>query len=58
MKRFLVRKGAIREPIARKIDNEVDYQDGVIRVNAPQFQMSEIPVQLLENTTAKDVVLR
>ncbi|XP_067009183.2 rho GTPase-activating protein conundrum [Anabrus simplex] len=58
MKRLLGKKGATREPITRKIDNEVDFQDGVIRVNAPQFQMSDVPVQLSPETTAGDVVLR
>lgn len=58
MKRLLGKKGGIREPITRKIDNEVDFQDGVIRVNAPQFQMSDLPIQLMPDTTAGDVVLR
>ncbi|XP_049773389.1 rho GTPase-activating protein conundrum [Schistocerca cancellata] len=58
MKKLLGRKGPAREPITRKIDNEVDFQDGVIRVNAPQFQLNEIRVQLTDATTAGDVVLR
>ncbi|GLH10064.1 Uncharacterized protein GBIM_15053, partial [Gryllus bimaculatus] len=58
MKKLLGKKSGIREQIMRKIDNEVDFQDGVIRVNAPQFQMPEMPIQLASNTTAGDVVLR
>ncbi|KAK7862242.1 hypothetical protein R5R35_008122 [Gryllus longicercus] len=58
MKKLLGKKSGIREQIMRKIDNEVDFQDGVIRVNAPQFQMPEMPIQLATNTTAGDVVLR
>ncbi|PNF26598.1 Rho GTPase-activating protein conundrum [Cryptotermes secundus] len=58
MKRLLGRRGAAREPITRKINNEVDFQDGIVRVNAPQFQLVDVPVRLSENTTAGDVVLR
>lgn len=42
----------------RKIDNEVDFQEGVIRVNAPQFSLSNVPIALNEDTTAGDVVLK
>lgn len=58
MKRLLGRRNGTREPITRKINNEVDFQDGIIRVSAPQFQLTDVAVQLLENTTAGDVVLR
>lgn len=58
MKRLLGRRNGTREPITRKINNEVDFQDGIVRVNAPQFQLAEVPVHLSENTTAGDVVLR
>jgi hypothetical protein len=58
MKRLLGRRGGAREPITRKINNEVDFQHGIVRVNAPQFQLFDIPVRLLENITAGDVVLR
>lgn len=42
----------------RKIDNEVDFQDGVIRVTAPMFLLAEVPVTLSATTTAGDVILR
>lgn len=58
MKKFLGKKPGLRDQIMRKIDNEVDFQDGVVRVHAPQFQMSEVPIQLSPNTTAGDIVLR
>ncbi|GFG28968.1 hypothetical protein Cfor_03344, partial [Coptotermes formosanus] len=58
MKRLLGRRNGTREPITRKINNEVDFQDGIIRVSAPQFQLADVPVHLLENTTAGVVVLR
>lgn len=59
MKKFLGHKKGIRgEVIMRKIENEVDFQDGVVRVNAPQFNLSNVPVSLNESTTAGDVVLR
>jgi hypothetical protein len=58
MKRLLGRRNGTREPITRKIKNEVDFQDGIVRVNAPQFQLADVPVHLSENTTAGDVVLR
>jgi hypothetical protein len=58
MRRLLGRKAGAREPITRKINNEVDFQDGIVRVNAPQFQLEDVPVHLSENITAGDVVLR
>jgi hypothetical protein len=58
MKRLLGLRSGAREPITRKINNEVDFQDGIVRVNAPQFQLLDIPLRLLENITAGDVVLR
>jgi hypothetical protein len=58
MKRLLGRRGGPREPITRKINNEVDFQDGIVRVNAPQFLLVDVPVHLSEITTAGDVVLR
>lgn len=59
MKRLLGRtRQNIREPITRKIDNEVDFQDGIIRVSAPQFQLTEVPFHLKWSTTAGDIVLR
>lgn len=58
MKKFLGNKKGIKGEIMRKIDNEVDFQEGIIRVNAPQFNLSNIPIMLNENTTAGDVVLK
>jgi hypothetical protein len=58
MKKLLGRRNGNREPITRKINNEVDFQEGIVRVNATQFQLADIPVRLLDNTTAGDVVLR
>ncbi|RZF43448.1 hypothetical protein LSTR_LSTR001709 [Laodelphax striatellus] len=59
MKKFLGRtRHVVRDQITRKIDNEVDFQEGVIRVNAPQFQLTEVPFTLTPSTRAGDVVLR
>lgn len=58
MKKFLGNKKGIKGEIMRKIDNEVDFQEGIIRVNAPQFNLSNIPIMLNENTTAGDVILK
>lgn len=59
MKRLLGRRAANnRDQITRKIDNEVDFQEGVMRVSAPSFLLSDIPVSLTASTTAGDVVLR
>lgn len=55
IKRFLGKRG---RNIMRKIDNEVDFQDGVIRVTAPMFLLAEVPVTLTPTTTAGDVILR
>lgn len=44
--------------ITRKIDNEVDYQDGVLRVSATQFHVDLFPQCIDQNTTAGDVILR
>lgn len=57
MKKLLGRKD-IRDWIMRKIDNEVDYQEGIVRVNAPQFLLSQEPMVLSDTTTAGDVVLK
>ncbi|XP_054265939.1 rho GTPase-activating protein conundrum-like isoform X1 [Macrosteles quadrilineatus] len=57
MKRLLGRRTG-RDPITRKIDNEVDFQEGVVRVSAPSFLMSDVPVVLTPTTTAGEVVLR
>lgn len=45
-------------PIIRKIDNEVDYQDGVVRVSARQFHADLFPLVIGDTTTAGDVILR
>ncbi|XKL62665.1 hypothetical protein PGB90_002498 [Kerria lacca] len=59
MKKFLGnKKGVKSEMIMRPIDNEVDFQEGVIRVSAPQFNLSNIPIILGKNTIAGDVVLK
>lgn len=42
----------------RQIDNEVDFQEGVIRVNAPQFNLYNTPIVLGKNTTAGEIVLK
>lgn len=59
MKKFLGnKKGSKGEMIMRPIDNEVDFQEGVIRINAPQFNLYNVPIILNRNTTAGDVVLK
>ncbi len=59
MRKFLGnKKGSKGEMIMRPIDNEVDFQEGVIRVNAPQFNLFNIPIALSRGTTAGDVVLK
>ncbi|XP_075229593.1 rho GTPase-activating protein conundrum [Lycorma delicatula] len=59
MKRLLGRtRHNIREQITRKIDNEVDFQEGIVRVSAPQFQLTDVPFNLKWSTTAGDIVLR
>jgi len=42
--------------IVRKIDNEVDFQEGVLRVAAEQFGRGSWPVRLTGGTTAGDLV--
>lgn len=42
----------------KKINNELDYQEGVIRVDAPQFRISAIPLFLTNSTTVGDVILK
>lgn len=44
--------------IHRKINNEVDFQDGVIRLQALQFGIQSMPIKLEDKTTAKDVVFK
>ncbi|XP_037086235.1 rho GTPase-activating protein 40-like [Pollicipes pollicipes] len=53
MKKLLRRRDTA---IVRKIDNEVDFQEGVIRVSASQFGRSSWPVRLAADTTAGDLV--
>jgi len=55
VKRFL-NKPSRKADIYRKINNEVDFQDGIIRVNAPQFCRLNHPIKLDVNTTAADVI--
>lgn len=50
--------GGREAAITRKIENEVDYQDGVLRVSAPQFLLDHFPVSLNDACTAGDVILR
>ena len=56
MRRLLTRKS--KETIQRPIENEVDYQDGVLRVSAPQFNKSQCPVKLDPLMTARDLLTR
>jgi hypothetical protein len=58
MRKLLGRRPALKESIVRVVDNEVDFQEGIVRVNAPQFHLASFPVQLDQNTTAADVILR
>lgn len=51
-------KKSKKAEIYRKINNEVDYQEGIIRVQAPQFGKSNVAVKLYESTTAQDVVYK
>lgn len=55
MKWLLAKKPAKAE-IYRKINNEVDFQEGIIRVQAFQFHPERFAVQLTSTTTAGDVV--
>lgn len=56
MQRLLGRR--LREPITRKIINEVDFQEGVIRVSAKELGMSEKAFKLTTSLTAGDLVLK
>ncbi|XP_068245832.1 rho GTPase-activating protein 18-like isoform X3 [Palaemon carinicauda] len=56
MRRLLTRKS--KETIQRPIENEVDYQDGVLRVSAPQFNKIQCPVKLDPLMTARDLLTR
>ncbi|XP_063594762.1 rho GTPase-activating protein 18-like [Penaeus indicus] len=56
MRRLLTRKS--KETIQRPIENEVDYQEGVLRVSAPQFNKCNYPVKLDPLMTAKDLLTR
>lgn len=58
MRKLLGRRPPPREAIVRVVENEVDFQEGKLRVQAPQFQMNEFPVQLHEDMSAGDVLLR
>lgn len=58
MKKLLGRRVTGRDQITRKIDNEVDFQEGVIRVSVPSFLLSDVPVALTSSTTAGEVILR
>ena len=55
MKKLLRRRDTA---IVRKIDNEVDFQEGVIRVSAEQLGRPCWPVRLETHTTAGDLVAR
>ncbi|XP_065332167.1 rho GTPase-activating protein conundrum isoform X2 [Cloeon dipterum] len=57
MKKLLSRKPLLKESIVRVVENEVDFQEGVLRVNAPQFHLKDFPIQLNESTTAGDIIL-
>jgi len=56
VRRFLGKKKT--DIVTKKINNEVDYQDGVVRVDAPQFRISGIPLFLSDSTTVGDVILK
>ncbi|XP_071512922.1 rho GTPase-activating protein conundrum-like [Panulirus ornatus] len=56
MRRLLSRKS--KEMIQRPIENEVDYQEGVLRVSAPQFNKTNYPVKLNSRMTAGDLLTR
>jgi hypothetical protein len=57
MRKLLGRRPLLKESIVRVVDNEVDFQEGVVRVNAPQFHLRDFPVQLNEATLARDIIL-
>lgn len=54
----LLRRRRDTAVVLRKIVNEVDFQDGVIRVSAAQFNKVACPILLTSSTTAADVVAR
>jgi len=56
VRRFLGKKKT--DIVPKKINNEVDYQDGIVRVDAPQFRISGIPLFLSDSTTVGDVILK
>lgn len=56
VRRFLGKKKT--DIVTKKINNEVDYQDGVVRVDAPQFRIFGIPLFLSDTTTVGDVILK
>lgn len=47
-----------KETIQRPIENEVDYQEGILRVSAPQFNKTNYPVKLNSRMTAGDLLSR
>ena len=56
MRRLLSRKS--KETIQRPIENEVDYQEGILRVSAPQFNKINYPVKLNSRMTAGDLLTK
>jgi len=56
VRRFLGKKKTYI--VTKKINNEVDYQDGVVRVDAAQFRISGIPLFLPDTNTVGDVILK
>lgn len=56
MRRLLSRKS--KETIQRPIENEVDYQEGILRVSAPQFNKINYPVKLNPRMTAGDLLTK
>ncbi|KAK8743204.1 hypothetical protein OTU49_017398 [Cherax quadricarinatus] len=57
MRRLLLSRKS-KETIQRPIENEVDYQEGVLRVSAPQFNKTNYPVKLNSRMTAGDLLTR
>nr|XP_045595993.1 rho GTPase-activating protein 18-like [Procambarus clarkii]XP_045595994.1 rho GTPase-activating protein 18-like [Procambarus clarkii]XP_045595995.1 rho GTPase-activating protein 18-like [Procambarus clarkii] len=57
MRRLLLSRKS-KETIQRPIENEVDYQEGVLRVSAPQFNKTNYPVKLDSRMTARDLLTR
>ncbi|XP_050423540.1 rho GTPase-activating protein conundrum-like [Adelges cooleyi] len=56
VRRFLGKKKP--DVVTKRINNELDYQEGVIRVDAPQFRISGIPLFLTDSTTVGEVILK